>query len=229
VTELSPNAAAFIRACRSAIEPTLSEQERCAAALRMRLGDAALSLANDFTSSGVLRTGWAKASIFAVALGVVSSLTLLAWQRPSLLLSTAPKQRIVTVAPARPAADSVQLEQPSAPAASAPSAPPEPVAPSLPRPPADHLGQEVAIMSRATSDLHAGRAASALEAIAEHQRKFPNGVLAEERRAARVQALCALGRRNEAEAELELLLRRAPRSPTTLRAAEVCGITPPSQ
>jgi hypothetical protein len=58
----------------------------------------------------------------------------------------------------------------------------------------DRLAQEVAILSRATSELHAGRPANALKAIDEHARKFPNGLLVEERRAARTQALCALGR-----------------------------------
>jgi hypothetical protein len=81
----------------------------------------------------------------------------------------------------------------------------------------------VAILSRAASALHAGRAASALKAIDEHQRKFPQGLLSEERRAARAQALCLLGRRGEAELELQRLVKNSPQSPNTARVKEVCG------
>jgi hypothetical protein len=77
----------------------------------------------------------------------------------------------------------------------------------------------VALLSRATSALRAGRAAEALKALDEHRRKFPNGTLSEERRAARAQALCSLGRIDEGRAELSLL---APRSPAAARASQVC-------
>jgi hypothetical protein len=88
---------------------------------------------------------------------------------------------------------------------------------------ADSLAQEVAILSRASSELHAGRPAAALAALADHQSKFPNGVMIEERRAARVQALCALGRSQEAKAELAQLARIAPNSPHAARVRKACG------
>jgi hypothetical protein len=68
--------------------------------------------------------------------------------------------------------------------------------------------------------LNAGRAAEALKLLDEHQRKFPGGLLTEERRAARAQALCSLGRTSEAKSELA---RLAPRSPAAARAEEVCS------
>ena len=77
-------------------------------------------------------------------------------------------------------------------------------------------------MSRAETDLHGGRPESALKALAEHERKFGNGVLAEERAAARIQALCALGRTAEADAQLARLTRSAPNSPHTERALQAC-------
>jgi hypothetical protein len=85
------------------------------------------------------------------------------------------------------------------------------------------LAQEVAILSRATKYLEAGRPTDALRALAEHQRKFPNGVLTEERYAARVQALCTLGRPEEAAAELARLARMAPESPQLSRARQSCA------
>jgi len=78
----------------------------------------------------------------------------------------------------------------------------------------------VALLSRATSALRAGRAADALTLLNEHQHKFPKGVLSEERRAAKAQALCSLGRQTEGRAELA---RLAPHSPAAIRAQQACG------
>lgn len=87
---------------------------------------------------------------------------------------------------------------------------------------ADSLAEEVAMLSRASADLHGGRPMAALRALGEHQRRFPTGVLAEERSAARVQALCALGRSHEARIEIAQLARTAPRSPHLAHARSAC-------
>jgi predicted Zn-dependent protease len=81
------------------------------------------------------------------------------------------------------------------------------------------LAEEVAILARAAADLRGGRAQDALSALNEHQRKFPKGVLTQERRAARAQALCAVGRFSEARAELARLPKA---SPQAIRAATFC-------
>lgn len=86
--------------------------------------------------------------------------------------------------------------------------------------PKRQLAEEVALLSRATSALNAGRAQEALGTLAEHQRKFPRGLLSVERRAARAQALCMLGRKAEAERELS---RLSPSSPQAARARQLCG------
>ncbi len=83
----------------------------------------------------------------------------------------------------------------------------------------DRLAQEVALLSSATKSLNAGQPGEALRILAEHQRKFPSGLLTEERRAARAQALCSLGRVGEAKSELA---RLTPRSPAAARAQQVC-------
>jgi len=90
----------------------------------------------------------------------------------------------------------------------------------------DGLAEEVALLSRAETELHAGRPAKALVALAEHQRKFPRGALAEERTAARIQALCALGRNDEANAQLRQLLHISPNSPQEGRARQACRTAP---
>jgi hypothetical protein len=74
----------------------------------------------------------------------------------------------------------------------------------VPRGP-DQLTLEVALLSKATSALSSGRAGDALKVLNEHQREFPHGLLGVERRSAKAQALCLLGRLPEGRAELLLL------------------------
>jgi hypothetical protein len=90
----------------------------------------------------------------------------------------------------------------------------------------DRLAEEVSILSQAAKDLRAGNAAKALSALNEHQKKFPSGLLTQERRAARAEALCSLGRFGEADAELSTLVRTAPQSPLTVRAQQRCKARP---
>jgi hypothetical protein len=126
---------------------------------------------------------------------------------------------------ARPSAVQPNSDTRTEPEASSPE--PEPAAsPSRKPTPVDPLVEEIAILSRATSALRAGKPAEGLRLLNDHQRKFPNGRLAEERRAARIQALCALGMRPEAEAELARLAQSSPRSPHLARAQRACGFTP---
>jgi hypothetical protein len=113
---------------------------------------------------------------------------------------------------------------PSAAAASASTAPtakaPRPSGGSTVPKRRDRLAEEVELLSRATVELRTGNAHGALEALEEHQRKFPMGTLTEERRAAMALALCALARVREGRAQLAAL---APNSPAVARAQQACG------
>ncbi len=74
-----------------------------------------------------------------------------------------------------------------------------------------------------------GRCGSAFDALArlsEHERLFPSGALRSERLAARVFALCALGRSAEARLVTREFERVAPGSPLTPRVLASCGGTP---
>jgi len=228
MSHLSPEAVALVHGGRGALRPSAADRERVSAALRACLGDAALPLQGGASASLFARSAWTKVAI-GTAIGILGGAAFLALNDSSsaqhrTLHSAKADDALVGSAEPVPG---VHARRTSSEAA-APKASFEPSTPSEPnagaaRQPSDRLAQEVAILSRATSDLHAGRAASALRAIEEHQRKFPKGLLVEERRAARVQALCALGRHAEAEPELERLARRAPQSPNTLRAQQLCG------
>jgi hypothetical protein len=82
------------------------------------------------------------------------------------------------------------------------------------------LAEEVELLSRANQELHSRRFSAALQVLGEHQRKFPRGKLSQERVAARIQALCGLGRVKEADAELE---RVSPGSLHGGRVREACA------
>jgi hypothetical protein len=87
---------------------------------------------------------------------------------------------------------------------------------------ASTLAEEVGLLRRARAALNAGDPAAALAHLAEHSRRFPAGVLAEERDAARVLALCHAGRRDEARAQASRFLRERPSSPLAARVRESC-------
>jgi len=215
---LSPGAQSLVNAGKEALKPSAADQERILATLHARLGDSVV--AGEAASAGTVSSSWPVIAAVTAAIGVGGALFFGLGDRdeptaaPPPAAAHAPAPAAVSTAPVQPVTES------------APAAPAEPAAAEQPSPSARRSGtlaQEVAMLSRATADLQAGRAAEALKVLAEHQRKFPGGLLAEERRAARVQALCALGRRAEAEAELERLERTSPQSPQTARARQFCS------
>jgi outer membrane protein assembly factor BamD (BamD/ComL family) len=90
--------------------------------------------------------------------------------------------------------------------------------------PADSLPEEVRLLTRAEQELKEGRTEDALKTLGEHEHRFSAGALSEERLAARVQALCTLGRGADARKELTRLARLYPRSPHIERARRFCGM-----
>ena len=92
--------------------------------------------------------------------------------------------------------------------------------------PAANLNAEAKLLAEASGALGNGRAARALELLDKHERDYANGVLAEERTAARVLALCEIGRTAEARRQAELFLRSAPRSPLVPRVRSSCAFAP---
>ncbi len=75
----------------------------------------------------------------------------------------------------------------------------------------DALARELALVERAQAQLAVDPAA-ALSACEAHAAQFPEGLLAQEREAAAIQAFAALGRREEAQARLGAFAERWPRS-----------------
>jgi hypothetical protein len=85
------------------------------------------------------------------------------------------------------------------------------------------LEDETRLVRGGINALHARDAAGALALFDEHARSYPNGVLAEERAAERISALCDLGRLTEASSAAASFLREHPHSPLASRVSVVCG------
>ena len=226
---LGPKASALVQAGRSALRPTEGDRERIEAALRAELGPAALPPQGSVAPPPIgAAAGWqAVTAKVLVGLGLAGGALYLALSdRTPASRANSPAQPIA-VTPAVP--PSVPENAPAPPesleVAPAPAVAVHPGTASLDAPVApaasgrDRLAEEVALLSRATKALRAGRAGEALRALDEHQSRFPRGALSEERRAAKAEALCSLGRMSEGRAELS---RLAPQSPAAARAKQVC-------
>jgi len=222
LARLNPKAEELVRASRSALRPTDADRERVFQALQPRLG-------GNPGPEGIerLSTAPAKASVILTKLTAAIVAMSVAGAGVFVMLRT-------KAPPASPAAtaavksDSVPQEPVDQVPESAPSAVPQEQPSDEKRAPAaarsaDSLAKEVAMLSQASADLHAGRPAAALTILDEHQRKFPHGGLVQERTSARIQALCALGRMTDAQAELARLARTSPNSPHLARARKACG------
>jgi hypothetical protein len=208
----------LVRAAREALRPSDADRERVLQALLPQLGGAG-SMNTPSTPPAAASGAIVKVTAALVVIGVAGGGLFLALRtEPPPARPAAPPSATIALLPPAPA-DKVPESAPSA-VPEAPSA--EKRAPVAPHP-ADSLAEEVAILSRASAELHAGRPAAALKALDEHVRKFPRGVLAQERTSARVQALCALGRVQQAQAELARLVRTSPNSPHVARARKACG------
>jgi hypothetical protein len=76
----------------------------------------------------------------------------------------------------------------------------------------ERYAQELKVLQPARAAVARGDFSSALSSIAEHQRRFPDGQLSEEREALRVQALSGLGRTDEATRAAIAFRKRFPGS-----------------
>jgi hypothetical protein len=84
------------------------------------------------------------------------------------------------------------------------------------------LEDELPLLRGAQEALRSGDAARALAFLNEHARRFPNGALAEERKAVHAIASCKLEAKT-GEAEAEAFLRDNEGSPLADRVREACA------
>jgi len=231
MSELSPEARGLVDDGHTVLRPSAGDRARVKSALAARLGGAAFLLPYQASAAAPKSLlGWSKLSVKLASVGAGLVVLGAAYYATQPSVEPAPQAPVkpptVTPATPRPAAAPIDTSSPRAQAEREAPAPEPAVSPVRKLPAPDPLAEEIAILSKATSALRAGRPGEGLTLLNEHQRKFPNGRLAEERRAARIQALCALGRRTEAEAELTRLAQSSPRSPHLARAQRACGFAP---
>lgn len=228
MSNLSQAATELIQAGRAALQPSAADHQRVLTALMMKIDGGAPPATSGSSSSGL--TGIGKISLVKVVgaivgIGIGSGGLYLALNSND-SHSAATHLGAPTVSAHEPKVanlqtpiESSQVRNPLENAALGvyPSA--QTIEPST----NDSLAHEVAILSRASAELHEGQPQKALDQLAEHQRKYPEGLLVQERLAARVQALCALGRTVEARAELMQLAKLSPDSLYESQARKACG------
>ena len=90
------------------------------------------------------------------------------------------------------------------------------------RPPASEADEELALLGEAQRALP-NDPALALALVREHERRYPDGVLAQEREAVAVSALWQIGRRDEARRRAERFAEEHPRSTYVGRMRRILG------
>jgi hypothetical protein len=229
----SPLASSLIGALRSAVvEP---DQERLVKQrVQARLGVALLGLTpalGSSVSATHASTAAGKAAL-AVKSGALSKAMLAAWLAPvfaagflsGVVVDQAHTRRAVTpaskLAPARTQPSVAPPAQPEP--AQEPSLSPEnlelilekraPSTPAMSAEPATSLAAERRLLDEARHALARGEPASGLAPLATHSKRFPRGVLTEEREALAVRLLAAQGNRAAALARADSFHRRFPQS-----------------
>lgn len=103
---------------------------------------------------------------------------------------------------------------------------PQPSAPK-PRPerPREHkagVADEVALMGRIRRAIQAGESQRALGLLRQHERRYPDGVFADERRVSQAEALCAAGETERGARIASAFIDDKPSSPLARRARRAC-------
>jgi tetratricopeptide (TPR) repeat protein len=224
----------LVHAGRQAFRPTEADRARLMAALA---GTATLSVGAAVAAGAAQRSlgslfslvPGARLLVFALPLAGAGAYGWYTSEPAPVVQHTAPRVRPPAAVAAVKAVAPGPVSEPQVaeplPEASAPSALPERSSPGVGESSkrGKEIREEVALLSKAQAALSRGRPQEALEALSEHARSFPRGVLTEERVATKARTLCALGRRQEAEAELTRIEKLNPTSAYLARARESCG------
>jgi RNA polymerase sigma-70 factor (ECF subfamily) len=255
---LSRESRALIDQARGAEDPTDADRARLRAAIAARIGmltattgALAAGLEGSAAGAGALsrlgRLGLrAKIllSVAAAAGGAALGFGYVGHQRMQ-----TPSVTVPAPTPSAPSTMPMPAEPPPAPSASAPPTaltmeetpkpPPQAIAAEAPSGRANRgtvastdegedVAAEAGLLRTTLGAIGRGDGARALDLVEEHGRRFPKGQLGAEFAAARVLALCRLGRTQEAKADADRFVRDNPRSPLVPRISRGCDSPAPS-
>lgn len=191
-------------------------------------------------STAAIAAGWASSvgsmKALAIAAGVTVTVTAIGvgsvsssptptatGPRPAAL--AAEHLAVATVAPVRPPSVGSDVPHPVPPRAD-PSSPPKAAPTTAPvartPPTTSDLARQNEQLTRATALLREGDATAALEVLAQLRREFPDGALRDLRAALQIEALCSLGKRDDARAAAARFLADHRRSPAIRRVRNSC-------
>ena len=234
MSELGPDTRALLDAARDAHDPSLDDRSRIRGKIATRIGAAAFATTAALTASSSTARAAAKLGIGVVVGGAL--LIVGAWWRSGHEPSPPPPvQTHAIAAPAPSPPPVVDLDPAPVPVESLASIPqPTTEKRALPAPSPvttekaqSTLDAELTLLRDAKKALNDGDSSRALSILDEHQRKFPDGILAEERASTRVLALCAAGKTSDARAAAQDFLAKYPRSPSAPRIRASCGAPAP--
>jgi hypothetical protein len=208
---LSPSVEALLDSVRTLDSEPAELRRRALARARAAASVSALAPGVRFRFGGL---GLKLAAAFVVAAAVVSAATIRSRAghkpEPAALAPKVPEGDALSVAPPQ----ALPVKQPatadSGPALDDNTPRSAPVVPAHPA--RERYAQELKVLQPARAAVARGDFSAALSSIAEHQRRFPDGQLSEEREALRVQALSGLGRTDEATRAAIAFRKRFPGS-----------------
>jgi len=144
------------------------------------------------------------------------------------LAASAPPRHATIAVPSPSTASAAHQSRPTPMSSALPASASGSGSASASTPPAgDPLQEEASLIRAAHAALSTGDAGAAMTLLDEHARRFPHGVLAEDRSGARVHALCASGRADDARAAASAFVAAHPRSALTPAVRRSCAESPP--
>lgn len=200
---LDPESRKFLERAHQADMPASGAQERLWRSLEARFDlplppsaqAASQALGGSVAPAAVAAGGGSSALIGAAAALVMSAAGVVWYASPE---DSATERLPPSTADQRPLAPSAPEVAPAVPDPPTPNLSVVPVVKRKSAAPST-LDEESKLLAAAQNFLRSDAPAQALARLEQHRRRFPHGALAQEREAARVAALCALGRTSEAD------------------------------
>ena len=220
-TGLERKAYRLVELARAGDDPSAAQLLSLHGAVAARIAAEGASAASAATASTQAASAGASVKglimAAAIATGTAGFFALQITAEPAAPRAVATQAAAPRPAPSEPVA-SVTLEPVPRVESSAPAARPS----SRPQNASLRLQDEAALLAEVQGALRNGQAAVALGKLDSYDRRFPGGMLRSEADAARVFALCGVGKSERARAAAARFVQRYPNAPATARVQSAC-------